>query len=309
MYQARLSLALALLVVAASVAGQTGFQSGVDLVTLDVCVKDQRGHPIAGLKAEDLSVFDNAVRQNVVWFSAEGLVPLALTLLVDNSQSMRGGPLERAGAAAAELIASLRPDDLVEVMSFSDHATLRYPLGADHDQAKRALEGMSAVGPTALYEALLKALDNQERARRGRADDYREAIVVLSDGKNTAGHVPFDEVLDEARHSGVLVYTVSQPQPEDLHTGAPPWPMAQLALDTGGEAVAVRRAEDLAQIYRAIAEDVLHLYRVAYVPSPLASDGTWHQIQVHVPTKAVVVRTRSGYYAPYRPQSKPQAAN
>ena len=298
MYQSRSFIALAsALLFSLTVTAQERFRSGIDLVTVDVCAKDRQGRPVGSLRPEDVVVLDNGVPQQIALFSADGRVPVAVTLLVDTSQSMRGGQIEHAKAAAAELVDALRPEDLVEVISFNDQPSVRYPLGGDHTAAKQALDNIAAKGPTALFETVLFALNDQERARRTREDDYREVIVLLSDGENTVGHVRFEDVLEEVRRSGSLVYTISLPSTEGAHSGAPPWQMAQLAFDTGGQAIAVRGGEDLAEVYRAIAEDVLHLYRVGYVPSPSGPGGDWHRIQVRVPAKDLVIRARAGYYA------------
>ena len=293
-----LSTALLSLVTASAVAtAQAPFQSGVDLVALDVCATDRDGHP-AAITADDLAVFDNGAPQRIAVFFAGDQVPLAITLLVDSSQSMHGGLLDRARAAAIALIDQLPADSLVEVLSFSDHPAIRYPLGPDHQQAQASLAGLSSVGTTALYEAVLVAIRNQERASRLRTDRYREVIVLLTDGQNTAGHLNFDEVLDEARRSGMLVYTVVLP-PLHAPASGPPWEMTQLAIDTGGKTVTARHGDDLTSIYERIAADVKNLYRVGYVPTPPARDGTWHQVQVRPVGKEVNLRTRSGYYAPY----------
>ena len=293
-----LPTALLSLVAASAVAtAQAPFQSGVDLVALDVCATDREGHP-AALTADDLAVFDNGAQQRIVVFSEGDQVPLAVTLLVDSSQSMHGGLLDRARAAAVALIDQLPADSLVEVLSFSDHPEIRYPLGADHEQAQASLAGLSSVGSTALYEAVLVAIRNQERAGRLRPDRYRQVIVLLTDGQNTAGHLSFDEVLDAARRSGILVYTVVLP-PLHAPASGPPWEMTQLAIDTGGKTIAARHEDDLTSIYQRIAADVKNLYRVGYVLTPPARDGTWHQVQVRSVGKEVNLRTRSGYYAPY----------
>ena len=300
MRRAPIVLATALLsssAVAAVAEAQAAFQSEVAIVALEVCATDRDGHP-AAVTADDLAVFDNGTPQRVVVFSEGDQVPLAITLLVDSSQSMHGGLLDRARAAAVALIGQLPDDSLVEVMSFNDHPAIRYPLGADHRQAEGSLAGLSPAGGTALYEAVLVAIRNQERASRLRSDRYREVIVLLTDGENTAGHLNFDEVLDEARRSGMLVYTVVLP-PLHAPASGPPWEMTQLAVDTGGETVSVRRADDLTTIYQRIATDVRNLYRVGYIPTPLVRDGAWHQVQVRSMAKDVVLRTRSGYYAPY----------
>lgn len=284
-------------------AGRPQFKSSVDLVSLDVCVRHRNGRPTAGLKPEDFLVLENNVPQQIVLFSAEGRSRLAVTLLVDNSYSMAGPRLERARFAAAAFIGILRPDDLVEVISFNERANLRHPLGTDHQQATLSLNEISAVGMTGLYEAALVALGRLERAHRSRTVEYRNVIVLLSDGEDTSSRLPFDDVLEDARRSGVLVYTISLRTDNHDRLVAPPWQMAQLANDTGGRAVAVRDLANLTKTYREIGAELLNLYRVGYVPSALVRDGSWRSVSVRVPAKDLVIRTRSGYYAP-RPPSK-----
>jgi len=282
--------------IAPAVATQARFQAGVELVAMDVCATDRSGRAVP-IGAEDLAMFDNGVRQQISIFSPGDRVPLAVTLLIDSSQSMHGGLLDRATRAANALIERLPPDSLVEVMSFNDHPTVRYPMGGDPREAAYALADMSPIGGTALYEAVIVAIRDQQHEARQRSASHRQVIVLLTDGENTAGRLNFDEVLDEARRSDILIYPVVLP-PHDAPASGPPWRMTQLAVDTGGKLVAARPADDLTSIYEEIAADARNLYRVGYVPSPLVRDGAWHQVQVRAVGKDLVLRTRSGYYAP-----------
>ena len=293
----RLSLAALLILTAASVvvSTQSTFSTSVDLVAMDICATDHSGRP-AQIGPDDVAVFDNGIRQQIAVFAPGDRVPLAVTLLVDSSQSMYRGLLTQATTAATALIDQLPADSLVEVTSFNDHAAVLYPMGGDHRQAASALSDVSPFGGTALYEAMLVAIRGQQRAERTRHDSRREVIVVLTDGENTQGPVDFDDLLDEARRSSILVYPVVLP-PNDSPSSGIPWRMTQLALDTGGKTVAARHASDLTTIYEQIAADVRNLYRVGYVPSPLVRDGAWHQLQVRAAGSDVVLRTRSGYYA------------
>ena len=275
------------------------FKSGIDLVSLDVCVKSRDGRPTTGLKPEDFLILENNIPQQIALFSAEGRVRLAVALLVDNSSSMAGPRLERARVAAAEFLnlGILRSDDLVEVISFNERANLGYPLGTDHEQAKLSLNAISAAGMTRLYEAVLVALRRLERAQQSRTVEYRNVMILLSDGEDTGSRLPFEDVLEDVRRSDVLVYTISLRTDEHDRVVAPLWQMARLAYDTGGRAVAVRDLAGLTQIYQDIGVELLHLYRLAYVPSTPVRDGSWRSVSVRVPRKDLVIRTRSGYYA------------
>lgn len=279
------------------------FKSGVDLVPLDVCVRSRDGRPTSGLTPGDFLILENNIPQQIVLFSAEGRVPLAVALLVDNSSSMAGPRLERARVAAAEFLGILRSDDLVEVISFNERADLRYPLGTDHEQARLSLNAISAAGMTRLYEAVLVALRRLKRAQHNRTDEYRNVMILLSDGEDTGSRLPFDDVLEDVRRSDVLVYTISLRTDDHDRVVAPVWQMGRLAYDTGGRAVAVRDLPDLTHIYQDIGVELLHLYRLAYVPSTPVRDGSWRSVSVRVPTKDLVIRTRSGYYAPRTPSN------
>ena len=300
--------AAAIIAAAASVSAQrpatahdpAAFRGGVDLVTLDVCVKGRDGSSGLELKPQDFLVLENNIPQRISLFSAEGHVPLAVSLLIDNSQSMSGARLDRAQAAAASLVDLLRPDDLVETITFNSHPEIRYRLGPDRNTARASVRGIAAGGLTALYEAVLVALRNQQHALRGGVDQYRRVLIVLTDGENTAGSVTFDEVLDEVHRGGALVYVVSLRTDKDDAATAPLWEMSRLAHDTGGVAVAVHDLENLTPIYQDIGRELLHLYRLGYVPAPLTSDGSWRNIAVRVSSGDLVVRTRTGYYAPQR---------
>jgi len=291
--------ALLILTAASGVVGsQAHFTTSVDMVAMDVCATDRSGRP-AQIGPDDLTVFDNGIRQHIAVFSAGDRVPLAVTLLVDSSRSMYHGLLDQATAAATALIDQLPNDALVEVISFNDYTAVLYPMGADHQGAVRALSNMEPVGGTALFDAVLVGIRGQQRAERGRQSPRREVIVMLTDGEETRPRVDFDLVLDEARRSSILVYPVVLP-PHDAPESGTPWQMMQLATDTGGKSVVARYASDLTRVYQQIAADVRSLYRVGYVPSPLVRDGAWHQVQVRATDTDIVLRTRSGYYAASR---------
>jgi VWFA-related protein len=85
------------------------------------------------------------------------------------------------------------------------------------------------------------------------------------------------------------------------HIVATPWQMTRLAHDTGGRVIAVRDGVSHDQIYQHIASELLHVYRLGYAPTARVHDGSWRPVSVRVSTSDVVVRTRSGYYAPRAP--------
>ncbi len=137
-----------------------------------------------------------------------------------------------------------------------------------------------------------------QAARRGKRPDYREAIVVLSDGEDTSSRLPFEDVLDEVRRSGVIVYSVSLRTDEREKPLQPLHEISQLANDTGGRTTAVRDLAALARVYEDIGIELRQMYRLGYSSAADAQDGRWHSLADRVVTSDARTRTRAGYYAP-----------
>ena len=125
------ALALPLLV-ATIVAQQATFKSRVDLVSVDVLVSDG-GELISGLAASDFEIRDNNVLQKIDSISGEGTggtialrrVPLDVVLALDVSESMAGDKLDQLVSASKDVLATLRPDDRVALVTFSQPASPR----------------------------------------------------------------------------------------------------------------------------------------------------------------------------------------
>jgi VWFA-related protein len=283
---------------ARSLQSSATFRSRTDLVALDVSVEGQSGEPVPPLDASQFVVLEDTVPQDITFFAPEGRLPLAVVLLVDHSQSMAGERLARAKAATSAFLRTLQPDDRVEILAFDEEVTRLYPLGRDHGAADRSIRDLSAGRSTALYDALLVGLRDLEQDARSRASDCQHAIVVLSDGDDTKSRETFEDVSDDARRSSVAIDTISL-RSDDHHRSLPPaHELIQLAIDTGGEAIAVRRVSDLAKVYEQISSALRQRYRLGYVSSSAAQDGRWHRISVRIPEMNVIARTRTGYYAP-----------
>src|SRR5690349_16215698 len=95
---------------------QTPFRAGVDLVSLNVTVADGATHYVTDLTADDFSVFEDGVKQDVTFFNRSNL-PIALSLLLDTSASMET-KLPTAQEAAIGFVRKLRQQDLAEVVDF-----------------------------------------------------------------------------------------------------------------------------------------------------------------------------------------------
>lgn len=275
---------------------QPRFRSDVDLVTLDVCVKDADGRFISGLSPDDFVVLEEGTRQRIALFEASDPLPMNVVLLIDRSASMRGEKLGRARAAAAAFVRLLGPRDRMKVIAFNERATIISSPAAD--AWSDALAPLTPTGATALYDAMVLAAHELGRIRR--ASDHltaRDVIIVLSDGEDTASLVGFEEMLPRLRRSGALVYGLSLRAGRNGQPTGAPWPLLRLAHETGATAMSVAELAQLDRLYEQIAVEVRHMYRIGYVSSDPRADGEWRTLSVRVADPRARIRTRAGYYA------------
>lgn len=293
------------------------FKAGVDLVSLDLCVRDASGRFVPDLSAQDFLILENGKPQQASFLVPSSAVPLTAVLLLDVSHSMYGDKLKRALEAARQFADLLGPDDRLAILAFN-HRTMRvHAFGDAPAHVSTALSSSIgqilasfefATASTALYDALLVAANEVTHARDGSLPDTREVVVLLSDGEDTSSRVGFEEVLPVLRRSGALVYSVSLQSNERGEWLGATWPMLTLARDTGARALGVPTLEALPDLYREIVTEVRHLYRLAYMSNDTRPDGQWRTISVRIPSRDVRLRTRAGYYAPRRtvPSVRPQ---
>jgi VWFA-related protein len=297
---------LVLAVAAPSNRVEAQFHADVDLVTLDVCVRDRSGQFVRDLRAEDFLVLENGVPQHITVFEPADRLPLNVVLLIDRSASMHGDKLDRAQRAATEFAHGLASMDRLEVIAFNQRAIVVTSDGQRDPGWTAKLLQLSATGSTALYDAMILAANQFRLARRAQATLLRrDVIIVLSDGEDTASVVGFDEVLPLLRRSGALVYSLSLRNNGTGQTTGATWPLQQLARDTGARAIGVPQLDSLDDLYAQINQEVRQMYRLGYVSTDGRASGEWRQIAVRIHALDVQARTRSGYYAAPSLRSQP----
>lgn len=274
------------------------FRADANAVRLQVTVTAPSGQHSGELGREDFTVFEDGVPQAITLFSrAED--PLALSLMLDTSGSMDES-LGLAQDAAVEFTRRMRSADLGEVVTFNQHVSIPQPFTPRLAELEAAIRQASASGTTALYNALYVALREFESVRPAADGLRRHAIVLLSDGEDTSSQVCFEDVLELARRSDVGIYAIRIGDPPLPGTKAPRDRSAvlqQLTQATGGRAIFIDRAKDLAPVYDQIADELASQYTIAYSPVAARRDGKWHNIVVRVSRQNVAARTRAGYIA------------
>ncbi len=276
------------------------FRAGVDVVSLSVTVTDASGRYVTDLTPEQIGVYEDGAKQDTAYFNRTN-VPIALALLLDTSASMEG-KMATAKEAAAGFARHLRPQDLGQLIGFADRVEVLQPFTGDRAALEHAIGRTAAGGSTKLFEALYVALKELKKIRAATEQDIRrQAIVVFTDGEDTASLVGFDDLLDLTRRSETAVYAIALRSPQEIEArtyAITDYSLRQLAQQTGGRAFFPTRTEDLAGTYGQIAAELASQYVVGFVSTNTKRDGAWRRLAVRVDREGATARTRLGYFGP-----------
>jgi len=256
-------------------------------------VLNQNGELATGLVREDFQLLEDSVVQPITHFSADR-VPVSLGLLVDISDSMRGDRIKDARAAVGRFLFDLlSPDDEFFVMTFNHEPALLVPWTHEPDQARPRLETIRPWGSTAIYDAMLAALPEFKTRSRQRA-----AVVVISDGADTASDANVRDVRTALLRSDAFVYAVAidAPAKTAINRSIEPYTLRELTDDTGGRTEVVHDTSELGEATARIANDLNHQYVLGYSPGR-KPDGQYHTIRLRVTKEGYRVRARRGYVA------------
>ena len=287
--------------VQAQTSEQPAFRTTIDVVSLNVTVVDGTNQYLTDLEKAEFSIFEDGVKQNVIFFTRRPQ-PIALSLLLDSSASMEDklGTLQEA---ATNFVRRLRPNDLAQVIDFDSRVSIRQAFTSQQSELEAAIRQSASGGSTSLHNAIYISLKELGKIQAQNEEDVRrQALIVFSDGEDTSSLVAFDEVLDLAKRSETSIYTIALRGSDTNTIGfrEAEFVMRQLAQETGGRAFFPSRIEDLNGVYSQIADELASQYTVGYTSKNPRDDGAFRRIVVQITRPDAIPRTKRGYYAPGR---------
>jgi len=276
------------------------FTSAVDVVSLNVTVAGPQNRYVTDLEEEDFQVFEDGVKQDLVFFNKANS-PIALSILLDTSASMEAR-LGTAQEAAIGFCRRLRPQDLAEVVDFDSRVTTLQAFTNNITALEQAIRKTSAGGSTAIFNAVYIALKDLKKVVPTSAEEIRRhAIVVLSDGEDTSSLLSFEEVLDLAKRSDTAIYSIGLRSEEEVASKGfkeAEFVLRQFSQETGGRSFFPSQIGELANVYGQIADELSSQYVIGYSSKNAKRDGAWRRIVVRVNRPSISARTKTGYYAP-----------
>jgi Ca-activated chloride channel family protein len=257
---------------------------------------------VKDLTRKDFEVIDRGERRVINEFRSER-APLSLAILFDVSGSM--DTADRASAAkfaAHHLINQLDAGrDEAGLFAFDSRLREVAPFSVDTRALKGALGEVDPFGATSLHDAIAAAAERV--ATRPMA---RRAVVVLTDGIDTASRMTPAQVSAKAAAIDVPVYIIAVVLPIDDPGSDRATPGSQrqapasigtiedLARWTGGALYYSSTSASAYQAARSVIDELRHLYLIAFEPG---AEPGWHPIEIRTSQKDFVVRTRGGYVA------------
>jgi len=192
-----------------------------------------------------------------------------VVLVLDISLSMQATDvkptrLDAAKEAALTFIKALPAQYNLSVVSLSGNPSVRLPPTIDRVQAQQAVRSLKVQESTAVGESIYTALSALQMAPKGTdSTPAPGAIVLLSDGQNTAGRSPA-QAANEAKKQSIPIYTIAygtangyvenngrrEPVPVN------PAELAQVSRLSGGKAFTAGSAGQLKEVYSSIAKSV-----------------------------------------------------
>ena len=268
---------------------RVNFRTSSELVATAVTVRDADGRLITNLQQSDFTVEEDGVPQPITQFTADR-VPVSVSLAIDISDSMRGQRISDARGAIARFLDSLlKPEDEASLLGFNHEARLFAPWSTDRAPLRARLDDLKPSGGTALYDAVDMALPLFASREHPRA-----AIVLVSDGADTASDITPTRLKQKLNRSDVFLYAIGISSIDAKNPrGINPYTLNELTSQGGGYTEIVSSPADLGPATERIAEELNHQYVIGY--SPLArADGKYHSVRVKVANTAYKVRARRG---------------
>ncbi|HUP65735.1 MAG TPA: VWA domain-containing protein [Thermoanaerobaculia bacterium] len=258
----------------------------VHLVELPITVL-RNGKPVQDLGQSAFRVVDEGNTVEISRFEHVKNLPLSIGLSMDASGSMQPRMDEAQKAGAQFFSKVLRPGDKAFVTAFDTEAYTVQKWSPKLADLHAGLASLRAEEATALYDALVYSLYHFQGVRG------QKALVLISDGKDTASKFTFDQALEYARRSAVPIYAVGIGIRQTEIDAK--FKLRQLAKETGGNTYFIESTADLSPIYDDIENELRSQYVIGfYPPAGVEPGGDWREIDVVVENG--VAKTIRGYY-------------
>jgi Ca-activated chloride channel family protein len=267
----------------------------VNEVNLAFTVTNKKGQFVSDLNPEDFSVLDNRLPPaSVKYFQRQSDLPIRVALLVDASDSTLDRFEYEQRAARLFLKRVLRPGkDEALIIKVSSRAEVARQLTNDLKALSKSIRQIKPGGDTALYDSIVLASNRLQGGPPG----TRRAVIVLTDGVDTASRATLEQADHAAQRAEVTLFSLST---NDLVFDRHPRGDAVLrsvSEATGGGLLSARTEDALVDSFSRVEKTLRNQYALAYEPSAFMPDGSYRTISIVPAKRGLQVQCRRGYFA------------
>jgi Ca-activated chloride channel family protein len=259
----------------------------VDVVQVTAVVTD-RGRFVSGLQQAQFKLLEDGVAQTIGHFSSEGSA-LEIVVAIDVSESMTLA-MPQLKNSVKKFLGALGAKDQVTITAFNDNMFTLTRRETNAQQRARAVDRLSAWGGTALYDVIIRGVQQLSRQAG------RRVLVVFSDGDDRTSHATVHAVEQAVRANDATLFMVALGRgvkEAQLKSG-----IEKLVDLSGGRLLFVERSDQLDEPFAEILEELSNQYIIGYESKNTARNGAWREVKVEVPGTSYEVRSRQGYRAP-----------
>jgi VWFA-related protein len=210
--------------------------------------------------------------------------------------------LNMSRSAAIKFMNTLTDAADITLVDFDTEVrTARYTQ-AEFPRLVERIRSRKPDGFTALYDALGVYLDGAAE------QEGRKILVVYTDGGDTRSSITYAEVLNLLKATDVTVYAIgflqNQLKSQQMESQMR---LRQMAEVTGGEVFFPMSLDDLDRVYGDIRKEISSQFSIGFLSSNTQTDGRWRNLDVKLrgaDVKGLRVRSRKGYFAPYKEKEK-----
>jgi Ca-activated chloride channel family protein len=170
-------------------------------------------------------------------------------------------------------------------MTFGTRVRPFHEAGQPLEQLESKLRTLGVQGTSVLYDALVDGLRKVATRK-----PERKALLVFTDGIDTASKANYKDVLLEAQKAGALLYFI----PIGSRILIDQNTIDSLARETGGRVIYLQKTDRVPPAMETIRQELAKQYYIGYYTSRKPG---FHSIRVEVPGRTIRIRAKSGYYS------------
>ena len=247
-----------------------------------VSVTDDQGNPVEGLLQQNFTLEEDGIQRTftsqTVGSSGEAL---AVTLVLDNSGSLSNTDVANVKVASNSFIDLLTTNDRIAVYHFGVGVDLVQDFTSNKPAARSAVNALTGTsGATSLFDAIVEAANHSTTV------SGRQALIVMTDGRDNASSNSQQQAIDAARSAGVPVFTIGFGSADQSVLQA-------IADQTGGLFFQGATSADLQIILERIEQTLSNQYILSWSTAVL--DGQSHNVTAQVAAQGLTDSATASY--------------